>query len=85
MNEISHNELIQYYLDICAKDARKGVLLLKSLDIIVEGMGPRFDELGKVLDKVDECALIKASTFRMNLASGDKSDPLAAAIGHISD
>lgn len=84
MNDNTYNALTQYYLNIVATNPRKAVSLLKALDILVGG-GPLLVELERVLDKVDECALIKTGAFKMNMANGGGNDPLARAISHVSD
>lgn len=82
MKDNTYSALTQSYLDLVAADTRKSVMLLKTLHILVDGHGPQFDELERVLDKVDEIAMVRAGSFRMNSGS---SDPLARAIAHISD
>lgn len=84
MNDNTYSALTQHYLNLVAADPRKSVLLLKTLAVLVDG-GPILDELKRVLDKVDEIAMVQVGSFRMNMENSSSSDPLARAIAHISD
>lgn len=84
MNETIHDKLIQHYLNIVAAHPRKSVMLLKVLHVLVDGSGPRFDELEKVLAKVDEIGMMRAGEFRLNYDNGGRDDPLAQAIARVS-
>ena len=84
MNDNTYNALTQHYLNLVAADPRKSVLLLKTLSVLVDG-GPILDELKRVLDKVDEIAMVQVGRFRMNMESSSSDDLLARAIAHISD
>lgn len=84
MNGVTTKMVCDYYYRMLTSDWRKTELLLKIMDRMLSG-GQKLKDLERLMGDVDYGAIVRAASFQMNLANGDKSDPLAAAIAHISD
>lgn len=84
MNTGNAKAVCDAYYSLVMNYWRKAGLLLKVLDAMVSG-GQKYTDLERLFDDVDEAAVIRAASFRMNLANGGGDDPMARAIAHISD
>lgn len=83
MNTGNAKAVCDAYYSLVMSDWRKSGLLLKVLDAMVSG-GQKYTDLERLFDDVDEGAVIRAATFKLNCARGGGDDPMAQAIARIS-
>lgn len=84
MNRPDTKAICNYYYQMIMSDWRKAGLLLRVMDTMISG-GPKLNSLERMFSDEDEGAIVRAASFRMNMAGGGGDDPLARAIAAISD